>query len=123
MILLSRLGVLWLLSLGCGLAYGLAARELYTVTAGGVSHKRYRRGVFFALTRNQDLQLVHVQFLVLRHGFVPPSIMIHWFLYFAGGFRSPVSPFDTQEGEGMAAEKQKSPKNFFHAHGNALRSI
>ncbi|MBQ3276963.1 MAG: hypothetical protein IJH47_07925 [Oscillospiraceae bacterium] len=42
-------GMLWLLSLACGAAYALTARELYTVTVCGVSHGRYRRGVFFAL--------------------------------------------------------------------------
>ncbi len=43
-------GTLWLLSLLCGLAYGLAARELWSVTTLDVSHRRYRRGVFLALT-------------------------------------------------------------------------
>ena len=46
---LSR-GTLWLLSLGIGGAYGLAARELWTAAAGTGSHRRYRRSLFFALT-------------------------------------------------------------------------
>ena len=42
-------GVLWLLALCAGAVYAAAAGELFAVTVGSASHRRYRRGVFFAL--------------------------------------------------------------------------